>query len=124
MIFSFEDKKLILNNKTVEMEVAIQDVDQFGGLLIVTLDYELYPERDPHAEQNIVALDSVGEIKWRIQRTPSAPTLKGEREFNPYVGIDVRPVRDDGLLEAYDGSGLCWSVDPETGNVSNPIVTK
>lgn len=119
-----EGNRLTIGSIVVELEVKVVEVDKFQDLFFVLLDDEDYDQDDPNAERNIVALDAAGNIVWRIQHAPSAPIVRGKRQFNPYIGIDPQPERRDRLVEAYDGSGLCWKVNPETGDVSEPIFTK
>lgn len=124
MNVSFERNRLTLGNKTLELEVRIREVDKYKDLVFVRLAHEDYADDDPNGERNILAIDTEGRVRWRIQKTPAAPIVRGKRVFNPYIGIDPNPKRENRLVEAYDGSGLCWKVDPETGEVSDSIFTR
>lgn len=124
MKISFDGNRLILGSKMVEMEVRVREVEQFRDIVLVRLAYDDYTDGDPNGERNIVALDREGGIRWRIQQAPSAPTVNGKRVVTSYVGIDPNTGKKDRLVVAYDSSGLCWKVDPETGQVSDPIFTR
>jgi len=104
MRISFEGNKLTLDGKEIVFEARIRKVNEHERMFLVRLSDEDLDKDDPNAERNIVAVGFDGEIMWRIQRAPSAPTFKGKRAFNPYVGIDAHPARDDGFLEAVEST--------------------
>lgn len=122
MTEKFEGRLLTLNGESVELEVRIKDVEPYKDLLLVLLDDEMYQRGDDRAERNAIALSKSGRLVWRIQRTPSAPIRGGRRVWNAYVGIG--PGESGRPIEAYDWTGRCWKVDPETGEVSDPIFTR
>ena len=124
MQIDFEGRRLTLGNKTLELEARIREVDQYKNLLFVRLDYENYKQDDPNGERNVVALNADGNIVWRIQQAPSAPVFRGKRRFTPYIGIELETGNVDRPVVAHDGSGLSWKLNPETGEVSDPIYTK
>lgn len=124
MKISFEGKTLRLGDRTIEFEARVAKLNRYGDLLFVRLDDDDYSEQDEFRERNIVAVDADGNIRWRIDRPPSAPTRRGKRWSSAYVGIDPDTGKEDRPVVAYDIHGACWKVDPETGKVSDPIFTK
>lgn len=123
MTVTFNGREVALDGKTLEMEVRVLKVRQHDDLILVLLDDQAYGRNDPNAERNVVALDSKGRQVWRIQKTPSAPLNDdGTPAWNAYVGVAVGKERSP--IEGYDWTGRCWKVDPETGEVSDPIFTR
>ena len=120
----FEGKRLTLGNKTLELEVLIREVERFDELVVIRFAYDEYDQDDLNGERNVLALDTAGNVVWRIQQAPSVPVVSGKRVLTSYVGIDTETGNPDRPLEAHDSSGLTWRVDPETGEVSEPIFTK
>ena len=117
----FQGRQLILDSGSVDLEKPIEQVLAFQDKIIVVFQYDTYDDGDPNEERNVVAVDERGTHLWRIERTPSAITNPdGSREWNAYVGITL----ERGNVLAYDWGGICWTVDPETGEVSDPIFTR
>ncbi|MCG8543220.1 MAG: hypothetical protein MJE12_03310 [Alphaproteobacteria bacterium] len=116
-----QGRQLILKSGSVELENPAEDILEIQDRYVVLFLDERYERTDPRRERNIVGLDFNGEMLWRIQRTPSArKDLDGNRMPNPYVALEM----ESGELLAYDVGGICWTVDPETGAVSDPIFTR
>ncbi|MCG8542646.1 MAG: hypothetical protein MJE12_00415 [Alphaproteobacteria bacterium] len=125
MKIRIDGEVLEMDGTKVEMEVPILKVDQFESLFLVRLDDRAFDVGDPNAERNIVALDSNGTLRWRIQKTPSAPlNADGQHAWNAFVGVDTNTGNQDRLIEAYDRTGSCWNVNPETGEISDPIFAR
>lgn len=124
MNISFNGNTLVIGERKIDFEVSVWDVRRYGDLIFVLLDYDEYKKGDPNAERNIVAVGLDGHIRWRIEMAPQVRVVLGKRLDNSYVGIDPETGKKDRLLEAYDTTGSCWKVDPETGKVSDPIFTR
>ena len=117
----FQGRKLFLGSGTIELEKPIENVLVVRDRVIVAFQYDSYDDDDPNEERNVIAVDERGKFLWRIQRTPSAITdHDGSRMWNAYTGVTL----ERGGICAYDFDGICWKVDPETGEVSEPTFTK
>lgn len=118
-----EGNRLILEGRTLELEHPIEDVLKIADRIVVLFRYDGYSSADENAERNCVGLDAKGSQRWRIQQTPSSRlNPDNSRMWNPYVAIEL--LDDQQKLVAYDAGGLCWKVDPDTGEVSDPIFTR
>jgi len=124
MKISFDGNQITLGATKVDLEARIEEADQHDDLVLVRLSYDDYADDDPNGERNVIALDADGKLVWRIDRTPAAMVRDGKRVTTSYVGIDPSSKRNGRPVEAYDSSGGCWRLNPKTGEVSDPIVTK
>lgn len=109
--------------ETLVFEAPISDAIEVDGQLLVLLTIGTVPENHPMFERNVISVAGDGTLMWRIE--PSARARKeidGVRIHNEYVGIDLQ--ENETKLVAYDMQGLCFEVDPETGNISNPVFTR
>jgi len=124
MTVTFSDNHIIVGEKKVEFEVPVYEVKRSDDTIYVLLHKDKYKKDDPNKERNIIALDLNGDVRWRIQNPPSFYTFYGKRVLCSYIGIDPDSGDENRRVVAYDGYGSCWKVDPKTGRVSDPIVSR
>jgi hypothetical protein len=124
MKFKIDGRQMTVGENTVQFEVSIWEIEEYKDRLFVLLEYDDYEDGDPRAERNIVAVDQNGRILWRIEMAPEVRVVDGKRMDNSYIGIDPNTGKKDRPVEAYDTTGSCWKVDPETGKVSDPVFSR
>ncbi len=123
MTVSFHENRLTIDGKTVELEKPIYRIKETSDRVIVVFDEEDYAPEDPNGDRNVIAIDRNGATLWRIQNSVS-PTRGRPGRTIPFSGVGVR--RKDGvdMLIGYDAAGMCYEIDPETGKLSNPRISK
>lgn len=116
-----QGRSLFLDTGSIELEKPIERAVRFRGKIIVSFRYDKYERDDSNRERNVIAIDEIGNLLWRILQTPEAQIDEnGNRRWNPYVGITI----EKGFVRAYDAGGLCWKVNHETGEVFDAIFTR
>ncbi len=103
-----------------------QRVDDFIVLddrVIVELLTDDFADEDPLAGRNVVCLDNKGELLWRIQNAGVTRTTADGREIpDPFMGIGLD--EDGKTIKVGIAMGVDFDLDPETGEITNPVFTK
>ncbi len=123
MTVSFDENRLTIDGKTVELEKPIYTIKEISDRVIVVFDEEDYAAEDPNGDRNVIAVDRNGAMLWRIQNSVS-PTRGRPGRTIPFSGVGVRQKEEVDMLIGYDAAGMCYEIDPETGKLSNPRISK
>ena len=123
MTVSFEENRLTIDGETAELEKPIQDVKEQSGRVIVLFDDEEYAAGEPGRDRNLIAVDRNGALLWRIAPSMSSTPSEPGRTA-PFVGVDIENRGGEEVVIVYDIMGACYDLDPETGKLSNPVLTK
>ncbi len=123
MSASFKENRLTVDGRTVKLERPILQVEERPGRVIVLLDDEEYAPDDPTGDRNVIAVDRDGAMLWRI--TPSGSIASGgPGRTSPFVALEIENRGGGEAVIVYDVAGACYDLDPETGKLSNPVLTK
>lgn len=119
----FEGKALIVDGRRVSMPYPIDKILALSDRVIVLLDFESVPEEDPLHSRNVLAFDQSGELLWRIARSTVKDWDDGDPDWrSPYSGIGF--AEDGRTIHVYEWAGVRHDLDPETGQISNGLLTK
>lgn len=123
MTVSHDGNRITIDGRTIALEVPIDEIFELPDRVIVLFDEEEYPESDSRENRNVVALDRDGRELWRIEQARTRlRDSDGNRIPNPYVGVSAGA--DGRTVEVYTWAGVCYRLDPNTGKISDPILTK
>ena len=123
MAVSFEDNRLTIDGSTVELEKPIKNLIERRDQVIVVFRYGAYDEDDLSGDRNVVAVGRNGAMLWRVAPSGSIAS-GGPGRTSQFVGVDIENRDGEEVIVVYDGMGACYDLDPETGKLSNPVLTK
>ena|SRR5436190_2209401 len=89
----------------------VRRVVDIGDRLVVLLD----PQDGSPIAENIVCVNSTGQLLWRVER------FVGPHGHTPYGEISVNA---DGRISAHNLSGIMAILDPRSGRVVDSYVAK
>ena len=123
MTVSFHENRLTIDGKTVELEKPIYRIKETSGRGIVVFAEDAYAPENPQGERNVIGVARNGYKMVGNPRPVTTPRGRPGRTI-PFSGVGVR--RKDGvdMLIGYDAAGMCYEIDPETGKLSNPRISK
>jgi len=119
MTVEFRNNELILDNHTVELEQPVESVLELNDRVIILLESYNYPEDDPNRERNIVCYDKTGRFLWRIEDLGAMDPDLGE---NPFTDLELS--EDQARIFVWEFEGLRHDLDPDTGRLSNAVITR
>ena len=109
------ERKLTFDQKVAKVSVAPDKV-------LVLLNPIDFAEDDPDAGRNILALDSKGDLIWKIEDAGFKIQLDGGREMpDGYVGMKLW---SDGRFSAFQGIGCRCFIDLKTGKITGEEPTR
>ena len=123
MAESFEQNRLTIDGKIVELEKPIREIVEFPDRVIVLFSPDTYTGEEPGIDRNVIVVDRKGAMLWRIERSMS-PTPGESGRTSPFVGVGIENIDGEDVLLVYDGLGSCYDLDVGTGKLSNPVLTK
>lgn len=114
---------LVISGREVSFKEEVFESLQLPDRVIVLLNPADFADEDPFSGRNIVCLDEKGELLWRIEDAGVTRSTADGREIpDPFTGIELN---DDGkTIEVGIAAGVDFDLDPETGEISNPVFTK
>ncbi len=123
MTVSFEENRLTIDGETVELEKPIRQIVEFDNRIIVLFNPDEYTGEEPGIDRNVVAVGRDSAMLWRIERSGSIAS-GGPGRTSPFVALEIENRGGGEVVIVYDVAGACYDLDPETGKLSNPVLTK
>lgn len=103
--YRIEENTVLIDGSRIEFGNPIAEVVEFPGSVIVRL--ELTGDVPPEMQRNVIAVDTNGEERWRIQKNP------GFDRHTPYSNIRKKGEQ----LWAYHPTGMDYRIDVDSGAI-------
>lgn len=123
MAVRFQGRTLIIDGRHLKLEQWIERAIEFEDRVLVLFDDERYPDGDPRAVRNVVAVDKNGEILWRIRNSSKLFPDVDDVE-TPYTGLELEFQDGKRVVVAFEPIGMCYEVNIDDGTLSNPLPCK
>lgn len=123
MTVSFEENRLTIDGRIVELEKPIREIVEFSDRVIVLFSPDTYTGEELGIDRNVPVVDRRGAMLWRIERSMS-PTPGEPGRTSPFVALEIENRGGGEVVIVYDGMGACYDLDPDRGKLSDPVLTK
>ena len=108
-----------MDSHSFTVEQPVRNVAELEDRVIVLMKGYEYPDDDPNRELNVVCYSKSGRFLWRIEDLGAMDPDLGE---NPFTSIRVDEVQGTIVVRYFEG--LRYDLDPETGRLSNAVITR
>jgi hypothetical protein len=123
MSVTFHGDTLTVDGREFRLEAEIETAIEANDRIYVLFNDETYPEHDWRARRNVVALRRDGSEIWRIGTSEHLfPQVK--RRSLPFMDLTLEFRGNETVLEVWEAIGMLYDVDPDTGELSNPVQSK
>lgn len=123
MKFKFHEKTLEIDGRSFKFDQDIVQVLQRGDdRVIIRLEGADFKPDDPNVGRNVFSLDRHGKMVWRIETSGfHIRTEDGRKIPRGWHNIHFR---ENGKVMLIDSAGFEWRLNPDTGEVSDPVFVK
>lgn len=117
------EKALSINENVITFDQRIDETVTLSDRVILRLMVDDFDVGDPLVGRNVLAFDGDGRLLWRIPPTGGTRSRPdGTEAPEAYFGLGLD---DDGkTVKIGTPDGFEYDLDPETGDISNPVFTK
>jgi len=123
MAVSHRENNLKIDGRKFKFDDLIQKIVEYPDRIIILFGYENFESEQQFAGRNLIAVGRDGNILWRVADSNEL-FPDSETSIEPFVGFGKTKINDREALVAYQMFGMCYEVDPQTGALSNPRVSR
>lgn len=116
-------KMLTIDGNTIELVQPIQELVVLDERVIVRLRVDDYAVGDHEVGRNVFCYGSDGQLLWQIApKGEMCPSSYGG--MNPEAFFDLYKDSETGQITVFAPAGFLYTLNPETGEISDPVFMK